>query len=75
MVEMKNRITGTKMWVSDEKVSDYLKAGHEMINHEAQKVTMNDVPDDFMNPPVEQAEASAEPVKRGRGRGTRSTRK
>lgn len=30
MIEMVNRATGTTMWVADDRVQDYLRAGHSL---------------------------------------------
>ena len=45
MVKMINRITGTPMWVSDDRVADYLSAGHKKADSDA-----------FMNEPIEPVE-------------------
>ena len=77
MVEMINRISGAHMWVAKERVSEYLSAGHMIVNREKPKApkASEAEPVDFMNPPIEpviqddEPEKAAEPVKRGRGRG------
>lgn len=37
MVKFINRLTGTKMWVADERVNEYKAAGHKLAAENAEK--------------------------------------
>jgi hypothetical protein len=37
MIKMVNRITGTEMWVADNRVGEYMAAGHKLAVEPAEK--------------------------------------
>ena len=37
MIKFINRVTGTEMWVADDRVEEYLAAGHELAVKPAEK--------------------------------------
>lgn len=37
MIELINKITGTKMWVADERLDEYLEAGHKLASENCAK--------------------------------------
>lgn len=53
MRKLINKITGTDMWVADNRVDEYLAAGHKLAANPEKPI---------MNEPVEEAEE--EPVKK-----------
>ena len=53
MIEFINRLTGTKMWVTDERKDEYLAAGHILAADSAKPAETEEKPKDTEEKPKE----------------------
>lgn len=58
MVKVVNRFTKTEMWVADERLNEYLEAGHKLASESAKPIVEEE--------PTEEPKEEAPKVKRGR---------
>lgn len=46
MIEFINRVTGTPMWVADNRADEYMAAGHKLAADTAEEPTPQSVPEE-----------------------------